>query len=78
MRALTVVLALALAGCGAREELEPPKGGSLPVAPYGAEETPTADNLLAPAIQARPKRSDDVLRQSEERKDDPFDLPPQN
>ena len=76
MRAAMLVLALALSACGAKEALEPPKGQSLPVKPYGAEETPNADALLDPGIQSRPKRSDDVLRESQERPDDPFDLPP--
>ncbi len=69
---------LLVAGCGARRELTPPKGEPLPVRPFGAKETPTADQLLKPPIQARPARSDDLLQSSEKRRTDEFDLPPKN
>ena len=36
----------------------------------------TTDELLTPPPHARPARQDDGLRRSEEREDDPFDLPP--
>lgn len=67
---------LLLGGCGARESLTPPKGQALPVAPYGATATPTADDLLAPPTQTRPARSDDLIESSEKRRTDTFDLPP--
>jgi hypothetical protein len=31
---------------------------------------------MTPEVQARPRRSDELLKQSEERRDDRFDLPP--
>jgi hypothetical protein len=31
---------------------------------------------MTPSVQARPQRSDELLKQSEERRDDRFDLPP--
>ena len=34
------------------------------------------EELLTPPPNARPARQDDGLRRSEEREDDPFDLPP--
>jgi len=68
--------ATALAGCGSRQDLKPQKGESLPIAPYGAEKPPTAQELLKPSNQARPARSDDLLRSSEERRSDEYDLPP--
>jgi hypothetical protein len=41
-----------------------------------AARAPTTDELLTPPPHARPARQDDGLRRSEEREDDPFDLPP--
>ena len=70
------LLSLALAGCGAAKELQPAKGASLPPAPYGATATPTANQLLTPTTQQRPQRSDELLKQSEARRSDEFDLPP--
>ena len=69
-------LALALAGCGGGDELQPAPGASLPPAPLGAQATPTPTELMTPDAQARPARSDELLRRSEERRDDRFDLPP--
>ncbi|NLS29189.1 hypothetical protein S2M10_42090 [Sphingomonas sp. S2M10] len=69
-------LGLALSGCGVREALAPPPGGSLPVAPYGASATPTPPDLLKPTAQNRPARSDDLIQASEARRSDEFDLPP--
>jgi hypothetical protein len=37
---------------------------------------PTAEQLMTPDDQARPKRSDELLLKSEKRRDDTFDLPP--
>ncbi len=76
-RLLIAGLALALAGCGARETLTPPKGASLPVKPAAAQAQPTADDLLKPPSQTRPARSDDLIQSSQERRSDEFDLPPQ-
>jgi hypothetical protein len=73
-----VLIALALAGCGASDGLEPAPGKKLPIAPYGAKATPTAKQLLLPNNQARPERSDDLLKSSDERRSDEFDLPPSN
>ena len=66
----------ALSGCGVRNDLRPQKGEALPMAPYGAKEKPTPQQLLKPSNQARPARSDDLLRSSEERRSDEYDLPP--
>ena len=78
MRVFATILLLALAGCGARGPLKPEKGVALPVKPYGATATPTPDDLLTPGTQARPERSDELLKNSEERGRDDFDLPPPN
>lgn len=69
--------ALALAGCAQKTTLEPAAGGKLPVAPYGAKSTPDADALLTPPPQAVPQRNVELRSRSEERADDPFDLPPE-
>ena len=71
------LIALALSACAQRSPLEPAAGGSLPVAPYGAKSTPNADALLAPPPQAAPARNTELRSRSEERADDPFDLPPE-
>jgi hypothetical protein len=71
-----VVFALALAACGGKNELQPAPGAALPPAPYAARATPTPSELMTPSTQARPQRSDELLRRSEERRDDRFDLPP--
>lgn len=78
---MRLVLALGLAGlltaCGSSAPLVPPPGASLPVAPYGAPERLTADELLRRDTLAAPERSIELRRRSEERQDDPFDLPPE-
>lgn len=76
--AMMGVAALALTGCGAREELKPVQGAALPVAPYGAQATPTPGTLLDPPVQTRPARSDDLIESSDKRRSDEFDLPPPN
>ena len=65
-----------LSACGQKAELEPLPGQTLPPAPVGAEERPDAEKLLELDPQAAPERSVELRRRSEEREDDPFDLPP--
>ena len=67
---------LVLAACGNRGALEPAKGETLPPPVYGEMETPSGEDLLVPSSQAMPERSDELLRRSEERQGDEFDLPP--
>ncbi len=66
-----------LAGCGSRSPLTPPESTSLPPAPHGATAPPNADELLRRDALAAPERSVELRRRSEERQDDPFDLPPE-
>ena len=78
MRTLVLLAgASLLAACGARAPLTPPAGASLPVAPHGATTEPSADELLRRDALAAPERSVELRRRSEERQDDPFDLPPE-
>ncbi len=73
---LLAVAALIPAGCGNRADLEPKAGQTLPVTPAGAPKQPTPEELTTPPTQARPQRSDEPLKRSEEREADEFDLPP--
>jgi hypothetical protein len=68
--------ALVLAGCGLREPLEPPPGAATPPAPAMARRAPTTEEMLTPPPIARPQRVDELLRRSEEREEDRFDMPP--
>jgi len=74
--AILLAASLILSGCGASKGLEPRKGEALPVAPYGATKPLTATELLTASNQARPERSDELLKGSEDRRSDDFDLPP--
>jgi hypothetical protein len=75
--ASALLLMCALTACGRQTELRPEAGKSLPEAPYGREDTPTSEELLALDPQAAPERSVELRRESQEREDDPFDLPPE-
>jgi|TARA_R110002126_G_scaffold44671_7_gene127102 hypothetical protein len=65
-----------LAACGNRGALQPVKGEALPPPVYGEMKAPSGEELLVPSSQAKPERSDELLRRSEKRQDDEFDLPP--
>ncbi len=65
-----------LAGCGSRADLAYPVGATGPATPAGASAPPTPQELVEPSTQARPKRSDELLKRSEEQQSDEFDLPP--
>ena len=53
-----IALALALAACGNRVDLRPAAGESLPPAPVGRADAPTADELLTRTPQqARNRRA---------------------
>ncbi|MGB3753706.1 MAG: hypothetical protein WA954_07390 [Parerythrobacter sp.] len=71
-----VVIAVTLGACGQRAALETAPGEGLPVAPLGSGYSETAPELLELDPQAAPERSVELRRRSEEREDDPFDLPP--
>ncbi|PEQ13120.1 hypothetical protein B2G71_09175 [Novosphingobium sp. PC22D] len=73
---LLLLLVLPLAACGTKSSLGLKPGQDLPPAPYGREVQPTASELLEPPTQAVPERSVELRTRSEEREDDPYDLPP--
>jgi hypothetical protein len=75
-RVLAVVAISLLAGCGKVTDLKPAPGQSLPVKPMMARSTPTPEDLLTPPTYARPERVDELVKKSEPRRPDPFDLPP--
>ncbi|MDR7102423.1 hypothetical protein [Croceicoccus sp. BE223] len=70
-------IALSLAACAQRTDLEPTPGASLPPTPYGENEQPEAEDLLERSTQAAPQRNVELRTRSEEREADPFDLPPE-
>jgi hypothetical protein len=67
---------LGLGACGRVTDLQPPPGKPLPVKPLMARTTPTAKELLTEPPYARPERVDEILKRSQPRALDPFDLPP--
>jgi hypothetical protein len=67
---------LILAACGKYGQLQPQSGSKAVPAAYGQEKAETPEELLKPTVQARPGRSVELLRRSERRQDDEFDLPP--
>jgi len=74
---VTTLAAMALLGaCGAKEDLKPAANQPAPTIPVGATRAPTTEELTTPDAQAMPARSDELLKRSEERQPDDFDLPP--
>jgi hypothetical protein len=76
MRNLLLAGAALLAGCGRQADLKPAPGQPMPVKPLMARTTPTVDQLLTPPSYARPNRVDELVKKSQPRPEDPFDLPP--
>jgi len=77
---LTRVIALAAVllagGCGRVVDLKPAPGQALPVKPLMARTTPTPNELLTIPTYAKPDRVDELVKRSEPRPQDPFNLPP--
>ena len=69
-------VAMCVAGCGKVGDLEPRTGNSMPPQAYGQTTDQTAKILTTPSVQARPRRTDELLKRSDRREDDPFDIPP--
>lgn len=76
-RAIVLLALLGLAACGGRQALKPIEGQRSPPVPRGADAAPTPQQLMEASTQARPERNAELLRQSEEREADTFDLPPE-
>ncbi|EIZ78926.1 hypothetical protein WSK_2469 [Novosphingobium sp. Rr 2-17] len=77
MRKATIfVLLIALAACGQRANLALKPGQHLPPAPYGRGTQPDAVELMKLPAIAVPERTVELRTRSEQRADDPFDLPP--
>lgn len=75
-RILVFAAVAALAACGREAELKPAPGQPMPVKPLMARTTPTVDELLTVPSYARPGRVDELVKKSQPRPQDPFDLPP--
>lgn len=76
LSSIALAALLGLSACAQTAELKPLAGNDLPPTPTGAATPPTAADLLEQTPQAAPERSVELRRRSEEREDDPFDLPP--
>jgi hypothetical protein len=75
-RIIAAFEAALLAGCGHVADLKPAAGQPLPVKPLMARATPTPNELLAIPTYAKPSRVDELMKRSEPRPQDPFNLPP--
>ena len=74
---IVAILSLAaLTACGKVGPLVAQAGQTPPTKAYGQTEVPDSEALVTASEQARPGRSDELMRRSERRTDDPFDLPP--
>ena len=71
------VALFSLSACASKTPLEPEPGEPLPPPAYGSTTESDAEELLELPPQAAPERSVELRRRSEEREDDPFDLPPE-
>lgn len=74
--AISLALLATLAACGGRQALKPAEGARPIPTALGATAPQTAQELMTPSMQSRPERNAELLTQSKERTDDPFDLPP--
>ena len=75
-RILILAVIALLAGCGREADLEPAPGHKMPVKPLMAKVAPTVDELLTPPVYTRPNRVDELVKKSQPRPADSFDLPP--
>ena len=75
-RLAALLVPMILAACGRVAPLEPATGQSLPIKPALAQKTPDAEELLTPPTFAKPERIDELMKRSQPRRADRFDLPP--
>ena len=71
-----LALCTALTACGSRQRLTAPTGSKPIPTALGSKTPASPDQLMQQMTQARPDRSAEPLKRSQERQDDPFDLPP--
>ena len=77
VRRLSILIGIVLlTGCGQVAPLRPAQGEPMPVKPLMAQATPTAEELLTPPTYANPERVDELIKRSQPRPVDRFDLPP--
>lgn len=76
MKQALLALPLLLTACGGRGDLTPAAGQPLPATAYGAEQPSTAGRLLTLPPEARPTIASELLKNSQPRESDRFDLPP--
>lgn len=65
-----------LVACGNKVDLRPIAGTAPPAIPAGSSKAETPLQQTTPDAEAIPARSDELLKRSEERQADDFDLPP--
>jgi predicted small lipoprotein YifL len=66
---------LSISACGKKGNLEAAAGAPPIPKAYGQAQPASAEQLTTAPIQTRPGRSDELLRRSDRRVEDPFDLP---
>ena len=71
-----LVLLLVLAGCGKVGNLTPVAPQTAPPGAIAMPIAPTPEEMLRLPPQSQPNRVDDPVTKSQERPDDPFNLPP--
>jgi len=76
--AISLALLTALGACGGRQALKAAEGAAPIPTARGASAPQTPQELMEPSPQSRPERNAELLTQSKERQDDPFDLPPRD
>ncbi len=76
LKICTLMSVIALGACGKMGGLEPKLGAKPIPAAYGSDQPASAEQLATASAQARPGRSVELLRRSNRREEDPFDLPP--
>ena len=74
---LMLIACVLLAACGNKADLQRLASAAPPVVPAGSDAPESPDQQTSPDVEAKPARSDELLRRSEERPTDEFDLPPQ-
>lgn len=74
--AIVAFIGLTLSACGRMTPLEPSLKKETADAETGSAAAPNTDKLLQTHPQATPNRNTELRYRSEQREDDPYDLPP--